>query len=80
MYTHEVIVHQNFVDSTNKDVHTQNMENMWIRVKENYDVNLERQTIYSCRIYTNSYEGILCQKTKKDFRSLFGGYSVTIFE
>jgi len=33
-YTHDVIVHQqNFVDPGDEDVHTQNVENMWMRAK-----------------------------------------------
>jgi len=34
IYTHDVIVHQqNFVDPGDEDVHTQNVENMWMRAK-----------------------------------------------
>lgn len=34
MYEHHVIVHQeNFVDPQNPAIHTQNVENMWMRAK-----------------------------------------------
>jgi hypothetical protein len=44
VYTHETVIHDvNFVNPDNPGIHTQNIENMWIRVKENYVDNLERQ-------------------------------------
>jgi len=34
IYTHEVIIHQqHFVDPWNEDIHTENIENMWMRAK-----------------------------------------------
>lgn len=34
IYTHDVIVHQHhFVDANDPDIHTQNIENMWMRAK-----------------------------------------------
>ena len=33
-YTHETVIHDaNFVNPDNSDIHTQNIENMWMRVK-----------------------------------------------
>jgi hypothetical protein len=34
VYTHETVIHDvNFVNPDNQDIHTQNIENMWMRVK-----------------------------------------------
>jgi len=34
IYTHDVIVHdRHFVDPTDEEIHTQNIENMWMRAK-----------------------------------------------
>ena len=34
IYKHEVIIHkQNFVHPENKEIHTQNIENLWMRAK-----------------------------------------------
>jgi hypothetical protein len=34
VYTHETVIHDaNFVNPDNPDIHTQNIENMWMRVK-----------------------------------------------
>ena len=34
IYTHSVIVHnENFVDPNDDEIHTQNVENMWMRMK-----------------------------------------------
>ena len=35
IYTHDVVIHQqNFVDPNDPDIHTQNVENMWMRAKQ----------------------------------------------
>ena len=34
VYTHETVIHDaNFVNPYNPDIHTKNIENMWMRVK-----------------------------------------------
>jgi hypothetical protein len=34
VYTHATVIHDaNFVNPDNPDIHTQNIENMWMRVK-----------------------------------------------
>ena len=34
IYTHKVLVqHQNFVDPNDDDIHTQNVENIWMQAK-----------------------------------------------
>ena len=34
IYSHEIIIHQqHFVDPLNNEVYTQNVENMWMRLK-----------------------------------------------
>ena len=34
VYTHDIIVHEtNFVDPADETIHTQNVENLWMRVK-----------------------------------------------
>ena len=34
IYTHDIVIHErNFVDPTDGEVHTQNVENMWMRAK-----------------------------------------------
>jgi len=64
IYTHEVIIHQqNFVDSNDPEIHTQNIENMWMRAKR----KLRRQFGTSRELfpsylhefaYRNSYRGM----------------------
>jgi len=49
IYTHAVVVHQaHFVDLNDSDIHTQNIENMWMRAKR----KLKRQFGTSRELFT----------------------------
>ena len=51
IYAHSVIVHQeNFVDEQDGDIHTENIENLWMRVKRKF-----RKMFGTSRALFNSY-------------------------
>ena len=55
VYLHDVIVHQhNFVDPLHPDVHTQNIENLWMRAKGSSDGSSARLGPSSTRIWKSS--------------------------
>jgi transposase-like protein len=50
LYEHQVIIHdENFVDPNDRNVHTQNVENMWMRVKR----KLRKQFGTSAALFTS---------------------------
>ena len=55
VYMHDVVIHeQHFVDRDDYEVHTQNIENMWMRVKRKYprqfDTSRELYPYFLCLI------------------------------
>jgi len=48
IYTHDVIIHQqHFEDPNDSEVHTQNVENMWMRAKKMFPQAVEHLNIYT---------------------------------
>lgn len=68
VYTHETVIHQHhFVDPNDSDVHTQNVENMWMRAKR----KLRRQFGTSRQHFTSYLHEFL-------FRTAFRGEDVFV--
>ena len=76
VYTHQVIVHEeNFVDPNDGSVHTQNVENMWMRVKR----KLRRQFGTSDTLFTSYLPEFMWRCRFKDF-PMFSSLIVCITE
>ena len=56
IYTHSTIIHErNFVDPNDATVHTQNVENLWMRAKKNFVANMVQVMIFLLHIFMNSF-------------------------
>ena len=76
VYTHQVIMHEeNFVDPNDGSVHTQNVENMWMRVKR----KLRRQFGTSDTLFTSYLHEFMWRCRFKDF-PMFSSLIVCITE
>lgn len=74
VYDHQVIIHEeNFVDPDDSDVHTQNVENMWMRAKR----KLRRQFGTSEALFT-SYLHEFSWKNQYSKFQMFGEVLVTV--
>jgi hypothetical protein len=76
MYEHSVVVHQhNFVDPLDADVHTQDVENMWMRAKR----KIWRQ-FGTSRVLFPSYLHEFMYRNQFQRRYLFGNFLTTLVE
>ena len=65
MFLHDVAVHQhNFVDPNNADIHTQNIEYLWMRAKR----KLRRQFGTTRALFDTYLEEFMWQERNKDHR------------
>ena len=76
IYMHSVIVHQhNFVDPIDQDIHTQNIENLWMRAKR----KLKRQSGTSRALFT-SYLHEFQFRSSVEGNNVFGEFLLVIAE
>ena len=76
IYEHSVVVHQqNFVDPTNDQVHTQNVENMWMRAKR----KLKRQFGTSRALFPSYLHEFMFRNQFRD-QDLFPNFIIAIAE
>jgi transposase-like protein len=76
IYDHSVVVHQqNFVDPANPEVHTQNVENMWMRAKRKI-----RRQFGTSRALFPSYLSEFVYRNQFQNQQLFGCFLVSVGE
>lgn len=74
-YTHSVVIHeQHFVDPINADIHTQNIENMWMRAKR----KLRRQFGTSRGLFPSYLHEFSFRNAHRDKRRLFSCFLARI--
>ena len=78
IYTHSVVVHQqHFVDPLDADVHTQNVENMWMRAKR----KLKRQFGTSRALFPSYLHEFMFRSSLRDLHGhIFGTFIAGIGE
>ena len=75
VFLHDVVVHQvNFVDPNNPEIHTQNIENLWMRAK----CKLRRQFGTTRALFATYLEEFMWQQRNKDHRRRLAGLLVCI--
>jgi transposase-like protein len=76
IYTHSVIIHEsNFVDPDNHEVHTQNIENMWMRAKREL-----RQQFSTSRVLFPSYLHEFLYRHSFQGQNIFEEFLITLSE
>jgi len=76
VYTHQVIIHQqHFVDPADSDIHTQNVENMWMRAKR----KIKRQFGTSRDLFPSYLHEFVFRNACRD-RDIFSHFLVCVAE
>lgn len=75
IYTHSVIVHErHFVDPEDAEIHTQNIENMWMRSKR----KSKRQFGASSALFPSYLSELAYRNSHRDLRFIFGSFLLRI--